>query len=175
MKRCWITSRARKRLLRTRWSESISVKLTPAQQLATLLKKYDPAVAAVARGALARLRKRLPGAMELVYDNYNALAIGFGPSQRASEVVISIALYPRWVTLFFLHGAQLSDPRNILKGSGTRVRHIVLRAAADIGSKDIETLISAALKLAGQPIDPRQRRQLIIKSVSAKQRPRRPG
>jgi hypothetical protein len=148
---------------------------TPAQQLASFLKKYDPAVATVARGALARLRRRLPGAMELVYDNYNALAIGFGPSQRASEAIISIALYPRWVTLFFLYGARLADPKKILKGSGTRVRHIVLRAAADIGSKDIEALISAALKLAGQPIDHRQRRQLIIKSVSAKQRPRRPG
>jgi hypothetical protein len=148
---------------------------TPAQQLARFLKKYDPAVAAVARGALARLRKRLPGAMELVYDNYNALAIGFGPSQRASEVVISIALYPRWVTLFFLHGARLADPKKILKGSGTRVRHIVLHAAADIGSKDIQALISAALKLAGDPIEGRQRRQLIIKSVSNKQRPRRPG
>jgi hypothetical protein len=113
--------------------------------------------------------------MELVYDNYNALAIGFGPSQRASEVVISIALYPRWVTLFFLHGARLADPKKILKGSGTRVRHIVLRAAADGGSKDIEALIAAALRLAGQPIDPRRRRQLIIKSVSAKQRPRRPS
>jgi hypothetical protein len=150
-------------------------KPTPAQQLAGFLKKYDPAVAAVARGALARLRRRLPGAMELVYDNYNALAIGFGPSQRASEAIFSIALYPRWVTLFFLHGVRLADPRKILKGSGKRVRHIVLRAAADIGSKDIEALISASLKLAGQPIDRRQRRQLIIKSVSAKQRPRRPG
>ncbi len=148
---------------------------TPAKQLATFLKKYDPVVAAVARGALTRLRKRLPGAMELVYDNYNALAIGFGPSQRASEVVISIALYPRWVTLFFLYGARLADPKKILKGSGARVRHIVLRAAADIDSKDIGTLISAALKHASQRIDPRQRRQLIIKSVSAKQRPRRPG
>jgi hypothetical protein len=148
---------------------------TPAQQLAAFLRKYDPAVTVVARGALARLRKRLPGAMELVYDNYNALAIGFGPSARASEVVISIALYPRWVTLFFLHGARLPDPNKILRGSGTRVRHIVLRAAADIGSKDIEALIRAALKLAVRPIDPQQRRQLIIKSVSAKQRPRRRG
>jgi hypothetical protein len=148
---------------------------TPAKQLAGFLAKFEPRVAAAARAALSQLRKRLPGAMELVYDNYNALAIGFGPSQRASEVVISIALYPRWVTLFFLHGARLADPRKILKGSGTRVRHIVLRAAADIGSKDIEALICAALKLAGQPIDRRQRRQLIIKSVSAKQRPRRPG
>jgi hypothetical protein len=105
-----------------------TVESSPSKQLASFLKKYDPRVASVARGALARLRKRLPGACELVYDNYNALAIGFGPSERASEAIISIALYPRWVTLFFLHGVRLRDPKKILQGSGTRVRHIVLGA-----------------------------------------------
>jgi hypothetical protein len=56
---------------------------TPAQQLAGFLAKFEPRVAASARAALSRLRKRLPGAIELVYDNYNALAIGFGPSDKA--------------------------------------------------------------------------------------------
>jgi hypothetical protein len=40
---------------------------TPAQQLAGFLAKFEPRVAAAARAALARLRKRLPGAFELVY------------------------------------------------------------------------------------------------------------
>jgi hypothetical protein len=40
--------------------------------------------------ALAKMRARLPGAVELVYDNYNALAIGFGPTERTSEAVFSI-------------------------------------------------------------------------------------
>src|ERR1039458_9537409 len=65
---------------------------------------------------------RLPGAVQLVYDNYNALVIGFGPSERASEASFSIVLYPRWVTLFFLQGAGLPDPRRLLKGSGKVVR-----------------------------------------------------
>ena len=70
--------------------------------------------------------------MQLVYDNYNALAIGFGPSERASEAIFSIVLYPRWVTLFFLQGAGLADPKRLLKGSGKVVRHIVLASAADL-------------------------------------------
>ena len=65
----------------------------------------------VAKAAVARMRKYVPDAVELVYDNYNALVVGFGPTERASEAVLSIALYPRWVTLFFLQGARLSDPR----------------------------------------------------------------
>jgi hypothetical protein len=149
-------------------------KKTPSQTLAGFLAKFEPAVAAAARGALARLRKRLPGATELVYDNYNALAIGFAPGEKTSEAIFSIAVYPRWVTLFFLKGARLKDPAKVLKGGGTTVRHIVLRDPADIGSKDIESLIAMALATAARPIDPNAKRRIIIKSVSAKQRPRRP-
>ena len=83
---------------------------SPERQLDGFLDKYTPAVATLARASLAKMRARLPGAVQLVYYNYNALAIGFGPSERASEAIFSIALYPRWVTLFFLQGAGLADP-----------------------------------------------------------------
>jgi hypothetical protein len=149
--------------------------VTPARQLAACLAKYEPSVAASAKGALRRLRKRLPGAVELVYDNYNALAVGFGPSERASEVIVSIALYPRWVTLFFLYGVRLPDPQQLLKGRGSRVRHIVLREPADLESPGIEALIGAAAKQSAKPIEAAQRRRLIIKSISKKQRSRRPA
>jgi hypothetical protein len=152
-----------------------NTKKTPTQQLAGFLAKYDPAVATVARAALARLRKRLPGATELVYDNYNALAVGFGPGDRASDVIFSIAVYPRWVTLFFLQGIRLKDPDKLLKGSGVRVRHIVLSDARDISSAPVEALVAAALAAAAKPIDPKAKRQLLIKSISTKQRPRRPA
>src|SRR6266542_837710 len=92
-------------------------------QLESFLGKYTPAIADQARVILSRMRERLPGAIQRVYDNYNALVIGFGPSEHASEAIFSIALYPRWVTLFFLQGAGLPDPHKLLKGSGKIVRH----------------------------------------------------
>ena len=147
---------------------------TPAQQLATFLAKFEPRVAATARAALSRLRKRLPGATEIVYDNYNALAIGFGPGDRASEAIFSIAVYPRWVSLFFLQGAKLPDPDGLLKGSGTKVRHIVLSQPAVLEQAGVKRLMATAMRSAKKPIDSSQRRRLIIKSISAKQRPRRP-
>jgi hypothetical protein len=121
------------------------------------------------------MRTRLPGAIELVYDNYNALAIGFGPSERASEVIFSIALYPRWITLFFLQGVGLPDPAKLLKGSGSKVRHIVLEDAETIDRPEVRKLMLVALERTKIPLDATQARRLIIKSVSAKQRPRRPG
>ncbi len=147
---------------------------TPAKQLAAFLKKYTPEVAATARAALRKIRARLPGATEMVYDNYNALVIAFGPTDRASEAIFSIALYPRWVNLFFVQGAKLPDPDKILKGSGNLVRRIEIRDASELDKPEVRAVMRTAMKLATKPIDPSARRRLIIKSVSAKQRPRRP-
>jgi hypothetical protein len=122
------------------------------------------------------MRRSWPGANELVYDNYNALAIGFAPTERASDAVFSIAVFPRWVTLCFLqNGPQLPDPKGLLKGSGSQVRHIRLQSAAEIDSRDIRALMSAALAMAEVRVARGAAKgRLVIKSVSAKQRPRRP-
>ena len=147
----------------------------PAQQLAGFIAKFSPAVAALAMAVLAKMRKRLPGAVELVYDNYNALAIGFGSGERASEAIFSIAVFPRWVSLFFLQGANLHDPEKMLKGSGKRARHVVLKDAATLDDPAIQTLMAQALNAAAVPIDQDGQGRLLIKSVSEKQRPRRPA
>jgi hypothetical protein len=119
------------------------------------------------------MRARLPGAIELVYDNYNALAIGFSPTERASDVIFSITLYPRWVSLFFFHGADLPDPRKLLKGSGKQVRHIVLENAADLDKPAVKALMNRALELSAKPLDSANPGRIIIKTISAKHRPRR--
>ena len=143
-------------------------------QLAGFLARYDLAIRAVAEAALVRMRERLPGSVEMVYDNYNALVIGFVPGERASEALFSIALYPRWVTLFFLDGAGLPDPHRRLTGKGNRVRGIRLVNTATLDEPAVQALIAAALERAGQPFDPGVPRKLIIKSISPSQRPRRP-
>ncbi len=51
-------------------------------QLESFLAKYDPEVATFARRALAKMRTLVPGAIEMVYDNYNWLVIGFSPTER---------------------------------------------------------------------------------------------
>jgi hypothetical protein len=144
-------------------------------QLDGFLAKFLPDVENTARQALKKTRAYLPGAIELVYDNYNALAIGFGPTERASDAIFSIALYPRWVSFFFLlNGTKLRDPQRYLKGSGNQVRHIVLESAEMLDDPIVQDLMEQALELSPRQIDAAQPRRLIIKSVSAKQRPRQP-
>src|SRR5450631_2734354 len=144
-------------------------------QLTSFLAKFTPEVASLATAILAKMRARYPTALELVYDNYNALAIGFSPTERASNGIFSIALYPRWVSLFFLQAKGLPDPQKLLQGSGTVARHIVLPDADKLDEPAVKALMREAIATAALPFDPRGEHRLIIKSVSAKQRPRRPA
>jgi len=146
----------------------------PKRQLDSFLGKYDPAIAALARRIRVKLRKRLPGAVEMVYDNYNALVVGFGPNDKPSLAIFSIVVFPRWVTLCFLQGAGLPDPQGRLRGEGRVVRHIRLEDFSILDDPYVQSLINLALHRARAPLDPKNRRQLIIKSISAKQRPRKP-
>jgi hypothetical protein len=147
--------------------------LSADRQVAQFIARYDPAVARVARAARAKLRRLLPGTIELVYDNFNALAIGWSPTERASDVIASIALYPRWVNFFLLKGARLRDPEGLLQGSGSRVRHVVLEKATVLDQPALRSLLKAATALS-PAVPPGQRRRTIVKAVSARQRPRRP-
>jgi hypothetical protein len=147
---------------------------TPKQQLDGFLDKFLPEVARDARAALAKLKKRLPTATIMVYDNYNALAIGFAPGERPSEAIFSIAVFPKWVTFCFLQGAKLADPTKRLNGSGSTVRHVRLIPLSVLDAPEIQSLIDAALASAKVPLPSSGKSKLIIKSISAKQRPRRP-
>ena len=148
---------------------------SPEKQLASFLAKYSPEIAGLARAARRKMRQRYPTALELVYDNYNALAIGYAPSERASEGIFSIALFPRWVSLFFLQAKGLPDPQKKLQGSGNVAKHIVLPSPESLDDPAISSLMQEAIARAAIPFNPRGKHRLIIKSVSEKQRPRRPS
>jgi hypothetical protein len=148
--------------------------LDPRAQLDSFIDKYRPKVATLTRELFDKMKARVPGATIMVYDNYNALAIGFGPSDRAGQAVLSLAVMPRWVTLCFLFGVGLPDPHRLLNGSGSRVRHIRLHTLDAFDDPRVQDLISAALEQCEPPVDSTREQRLIIKSISAKQRPRRP-
>jgi len=148
---------------------------TPAAQLAGFMAKYTPAMAKEGRAALMRVRRLVPGAVQMVYDNWNGLVVGFGPTDGASEAVVSILMVTDHVSLCFIQdGPGLPDPQRLLKGSGNVVRHIPLTSARDLDTPAIRALIKAAVSRSDVPFDPCRRGKLVIKSISKKQRPRRP-
>jgi hypothetical protein len=146
---------------------------SPAKQLAAFIGKFDPKVAKLIRSCRAELRKLLPTAIELVYDNYNFFVIGYAATERASDAILSIAAAANGVGLAFLHGASLPDPRGILLGSGKQTRFIRLPTVEALRSPEVLALIRAAVAQAKTPLAITGAGHTVIKSVSARQRPRR--
>lgn len=142
-------------------------------QIESFIGKFTDEVAAEIRAARAEMQLRLPGAVELVYDNYNALAIGYGSSEKLEDVVFSIACFPRWVSLFFYRGAALDDPDGLLEGAGSQVRSIRLTRLSLLDDPPVRALMAQALANA-PPIDPSRPNRSVVKSVSPNQRRRRP-
>jgi Domain of unknown function (DU1801) len=155
------------------WRLPLPDKPTPSRQLAGFIAKYDASVAKLARQCRAALRKRLPTAIEQVYDNYQFLAIGYCSTDRTSDCIVSLAVSPKGVALSFYNGASIPDPDHVLQGAGKQNRFVRLETAGTLSSPPVERLISAAIANAKNSLPTGKAGYIMIKSVSKKQRPRR--
>jgi hypothetical protein len=146
---------------------------TPERQLTGFIAKFEPRHQTLIRQVRAALRKRLRTAHELVYDNYNFFVIGYSPSERPSDAILSIAAGASGVGLCFLRGATLPDPARILLGSGKQTRFIRLDSVNVLDEPAVRALVDAAVKQSRVPLRSDGTSRLIIRSISAKQKPRR--
>jgi hypothetical protein len=143
------------------------------KQLKSFIDKFDSKHRVVIQAARKALRERFPTATELVYDNYNFFVIGYGPTERPSDCIISIAAAANGVGLCFIRGASLPDPARILQGSGKQTRFVRLPAADILKKPEVQALLKLAADRAKTPMPASGKGRLVIRSVSAKQRPRR--
>lgn len=142
-------------------------------QLASFIKKFEPNTAKLIRDCRSEIRRMLPAAIELVYDNYNFFVIGYSSTERASDCIVSIAAAANGVGLSFYWGANLPDPANILQGSGKQNRFIRLPNLDVLRMREVIRLVKTAAIQGKTPLALNGVGYLVIKSVSSKQRPRR--
>jgi len=142
------------------------------RQLQAFIEKFDAKDQRLIRAVRAAVRRRLPTANELVWDNYNFFVIGYSPTERPTDSILSIAARANGVGLCFIHGASLPDPKKLLQGSGRQTRFIRVDSAGQLLQPDVEKLIHAAIVRASKPLPSSGRGSLVIRSVSATQRPR---
>jgi hypothetical protein len=143
-------------------------------RLDAFVAQYTPEIATQLRSARADLRKLIPKGYELVYDSHNALVFAFGPTAKASELVISIAGYPNWVTLFFARGKALKDPQGLLEGSGATIRSIRLAPFSVLRSRPVRALIRQALAAQADSFKQAPALATVLKAISPKRRARTP-
>jgi hypothetical protein len=145
----------------------------PEKQLSGFIGKFDKDNQALIRAVRGALRKRFPSGHELAYDNYNFFVIGYSPTERPSDAIVSIAAGASGVGLCFIRGATLPDPQKVLLGSGNQTRFVRLPSAKVLARPEIKALLTAAAAQSKVAFRRGGRGTLIIRSVSAKQRPRR--
>src|ERR1051326_5116959 len=98
-------------------------------RLRSFIDKFGPEDQRLIRSVRGAVRKRFPTAHELVYDNYNFFVIGYSPTERPSDAIVSSAARANGIGLCFIHGAGLPDPKRLLQGSGHQTRFIRLESA----------------------------------------------
>src|SRR5205809_2295601 len=87
-----------------------------------------------------------PHCNELIYDNYNALAFGWSPTDRVGHTFCSIAVgrTSKNIHFGFYWGSELKDPKKILIGEGSQYRYILVKELSAFPKPYIKTLLEEA-------------------------------
>jgi hypothetical protein len=130
---------------------------SPAKQVASFIAKFDPAVAKLARESRSALRKRDADGRGSGLRQLQRVAIGFAPTHRTSDCIVSLAVYARGVNLYFIHGRTLPDPNGILLGKGNQGRFVRLAKGVDLDKPEpSSSRFSAKQRLRRARYEPRR-------------------
>lgn len=146
---------------------------SPSAQFSAFLSRFPPEIVALVKRSLPKLRRAFPGSNQLVYDYTNSLVVAFGMSEHGYEAIVAMAIFPRWVRLYF--DKSLPDPKGLLEGSGGKVRSVTLKAASDLDHGDIHALVKAAIKHSGVKFPRSGTTRMIIKSEAKKRKSKSTG
>jgi hypothetical protein len=116
-----------------------------------------------------------PKTNELIYDNYNALAFGWSPSDRVGHTFCSIAVGRTSYNVHFgfYWGNQIADPEKKLLGKGNQYRYILVKDKNAFPKTYIKKLLKEAYANSLAKVkDPKQlmEAKTMVKSISTTKR-----
>ena len=85
-----------------------------------------------------------PETVEVVYPGYNSSNFGVGPKKN-SEGYAYVMFHKKHVNLGFYFGVDLPDPKNILEGTGKKLRHVKVKSIAQAADSAVRELLKAAI------------------------------
>ena len=116
-----------------------------------------------------------PDCNELIYDNYNALAVGWSPTDRVGHTFCSIAAGRTSGNIHFgfYWGSEIPDPEKKLIGQGNQYRYLLVESLPGFPKTYIKKLMKDAyINSLNKVKDKSQlmKGKTITKSVSVKKR-----
>jgi hypothetical protein len=119
-----------------------------------------------------------PQANELIYDNYNAFAFGWSPTDKVGHTFCSIAVgrSSKNIHFGFYWGNQLTDSDEILQGKGNQYRYILVNDISEFPEKNISDLTKEAYAISLAMVKDQKQimhGKTIVRSISEKKRERK--
>jgi len=93
-----------------------------------------------------------PDSNELLYHTH-ALTTVFSISDKLSDAFCMIPIYTNHLNLGFNKGTLISDPHQLLTGTGNLIRHIPVDSPADYRNKKVKDLVRSAINFAIKDMD----------------------
>jgi Domain of unknown function (DU1801). len=121
--------------------------------------------------------KLYPQCNELIYDNYNALAFGWSPTERQGHIFCSVAIgrTSHNIHFGFYWGSQISDPEKKLLGEGNQYRYVLVKSKTDFPKTYVKKLVNEAYANSLAKVKDKAelvKGRTIVKSISEKKRER---
>lgn len=144
----------------------------PPKALLEFLEPFDRPIRELALATRALVLKEMAPCVEPMYDAYNAVALGYGSTERLKDGVCHIAVYAGHVNIGFNHGAELDNQKGLLEGTGRRMRHITIKSASDLQNPAVRRYLRAAYTLAGMKQTTRGLKGVtsVVKAIYARKR-----
>lgn len=148
--------------------------MEPNQELKQFLKPYSASIQALTIQLRGFITELIPEANELIWDNYNAVAMAYSKSEKLKDAFCHISVYSNHVNFGFNRGTELASPSLELCGNGKHIRHIEVKSIDDFPKKSIEQLVYEAVgiseKLNPQLLEKTDNGKSIVMSISEKKR-----
>ncbi len=110
---------------------------------AEVVANAPPEIQALAHAARSLLADLRPGVTEVPWARQKIAGYGVGP-KKMSQHYCYIAPFKKHLNLGFMYGAHLPDPAGLLEGQGADLRHVKIRALADLEQPALRQLIVEA-------------------------------
>ena len=118
------------------------------QQIAAFLKSYSAEIASFAQTLRIHLKRETKPAFELAGESAQSFNIGYGFTTKARDCYCAIIVYRKHINISLPSGASLSDPKGLLHGTGSRIRHLKIKELKDVQTPAVRKLLKEARKNA---------------------------
>jgi len=117
-------------------------------ELKKFLSPYDESIQNLFFELRDFVLNTIPNTNELIWDNYNALALAYSKSEKLKDAFCHMAVYAKHVNFGFNRGAELSKRNLSLEGKGKLIRHIKVETMDSFPKEEIKTMIYEAIGIS---------------------------